>query len=379
MSTDRNLRERLDRAASELRFETDRRLADLHRSVPRRQRTRRILALAVAAVIGIASVLVVWRSLRLAGPRTPGGEPGPTGRIAYMRLTKPLDQRDASDLYAVDVASGEVTALHEGEGFSVWPHWSRDGSRLAYASSETEDGRIGVFVGPADGSDAADILAGTGDLTPGGPISLSWSPEGDRIAFVGGDAETGSPGLWTVNADGSGRRLVLEGTWFEVAWSPVADRLLVVGWPASDPDAPVDLYVVRTDGSDLRQLSHDAVVERAPSWSPDGARVLFAETTATTFENRDYGQDLFVMDADGSDRRQLTEWQGLDSFAVWSPDGAWIAFASDREATPEQQRGNASNRPFGGVSIFAMRPDGTGLLRLLEGGDVALLPSAWAP
>ena len=97
------------------------------------------------------------------------------------------------------------------------------------------------------------------------------------------------------------------------------------------------------------------------------------------FVNQDYGQDIFVMDADGSNLRRLTAWEGFDSFAVWAPDGRWIAFASDRDATPEQQQGNRQNHPLGGVSLYVMRPDGSDVARVLEGGDVALLPSAWSP
>jgi len=62
---------------------------------------------------------------------------------------------------------------------------------------------------------------------------------------------------------------------------------------------------------------------------------------------------------------------------VWAPDGSWIAFASDREATPDQQQGNSTSRPLSGVSIYVMRPDGSDVRRVLNGGDVALLPSSW--
>src|SRR5439155_437704 len=201
----------------------------------------------------------------------------PAGSIAYMRLTKPLTEKDSSDLYVVDAATGETTPIHEGTGFSVWPQWSPDGSRIAYTSDETPEGTNGVFVANADGSGVVNGLAGEMQLE--GPGTLSWSP--------------------------------------------------------------------------------------------DGSRIVFAKTTVE-YENRDYGQDVFVMDADGSNERRITDWKGFDSFAVWSPDGEWIAFASDRDATPEQREGNSANRPLSGVSIHVMHSDGSSVHRLAEGGAVAL-------
>src|SRR5436309_7920249 len=101
-----------------------------------------------------------------------------------MRLTKPLTEKDSSDLFLVDAASGRIEPLHEGSGFSVWPQWSPDGSRIAFASNETGQGGIGIFVGRANGTESVNILDGGRLLADGGPISLSWSPDGSQIAFV---------------------------------------------------------------------------------------------------------------------------------------------------------------------------------------------------
>lgn len=375
-NVDPQLRDRLERAAGDVRIDMERRLDDIYRSAPRRQRRRQVATLAVAAIFGLVSVGIAWQLLHLGSNTTPGTNVGLSGRIAYMRLTKPLDQKDASDLYAVDAASGQIAALHEGTGFSVFAQWSPDGSQLAYASNETGQGGIGVFVAAADGTDPVNILEGSTLLEDGGPISLSWSPDGSRIAFVGKSSGPGQTGVWTVNRDGTGERAVLDGHWEAVSWSPEGERLLLAGVPAGATQ--FDLYTVRLDGSELLQLTHDEVVERVPSWSPDGTRILFAERTAE-FVNRDYGQDVFVMDADGSNLLRLTKWEGFDSFAVWAPDGQWLAFASDRDATAEQQQGNSSNRPFSGVSLYVMRPDGSDVRLVLEGGAVAVAPSGWTP
>jgi Tol biopolymer transport system component len=377
MNADPQLRLRLDRAAGHVQIDVDQRLDEIYRSAPRRRRRRRVAALTIAAVVGLASLAMARELLHLASrTTTPGTSVQPSGKIAYMRLTKPLDQADASDLFAVDAASTEVTALHEGTGFSAWPQWSPDGSRFAFASNETEQRRIGIFVAGTDGTEPVNILEGRRSLGEGGPISLSWSPDGARIAFVGRDFRTGRTGVWTVRPDGTDERTVLAGHWEAVSWSPDGSRLLLAGVPASAKQ--FDLYTVRLDGSGLLQLTDDELVERAPSWSPNGTRIVFAERTVA-FQNEDYGQDVFVIAADGSSPRQLTHWEGFDSFPIWSPDGKWLAFASDRDATPEQQSGNRGNRPFGGISIYVMPTDGSHVMRLLEGDAVALLPSAWKP
>ena len=83
------------------------------------------------------------------------------------------------------------------------------------------------------------------------------------------------------------------------------------------------------------------------------------------------------MAADGSDVRRLTNWEGLDFSPVWSKDGRWIAFASDRDATPAQQASNRSGDAiFTGLSLYVMRADGSDVSQLLLESDAAL-PVSW--
>jgi TolB protein len=91
-----------------------------------------------------------------------------------------------------------------------------------------------------------------------------------------------------------------------------------------------------------------------------------------------FSQDVYVMNEDGSDVRRLTDWEGLDLFPVWSPDGQLIAFASDRDATPAQQASNRSGEEiFTGLSLYVMEPDGSNVTMVLA-SDLAF-PVSWAP
>ena len=77
-----------------------------------------------------------------------------------------------------------------------------------------------------------------------------------------------------------------------------------------------------------------------------------------------------------SDVRRLTDWEDLDFIPVWSPDGQWIAFTSDRDATPEQLASNRSGEEiFTGLSLYVMRVDGSDVGMVLESDSA--IPVSW--
>ena len=371
MKADPALRDRFERAAAQIRLGPDR-LDEVHGARERRHRARRIGAFAVAAVIGAAAVLVAWQ-LRFADRSpTPGATPGPTGWIAYLPA-----YAESRDLFIVDAESGErhVVDIDAGAATVHWGAWSPDGTRLATVL-EGPGPRSRIVVSRADGSDPV-TLVDDPDTGAVGPdlLNASWSPDGSRIAYSGRVVRGGVARrtIIIVDADGGGRPTVLDGLWVEVSWSPDGESLAMVGFPdAGDEAGQFDLYTVRPDGSGLRQLTDDAVGEHAPSWSPDGLRIVFSH-------GPDLDQDVFVADADGSGVRNLTDRVGEDLLPVWSPDGAWIAFASDRGATPAQVASNrAGGEEWSGVSIYVMRPDGSQVRRIVDGAEGFVFPTSWA-
>jgi Tol biopolymer transport system component len=117
------------------------------------------------------------------------------------------------------------------------------------------------------------------------------------------------------------------------AWSPKGDRIAFV----TDRDGDYEIYSIRPDGKDLRRLTRSPGVEGHLRWSPDGewiafasARTGFADEFLLHPDNAAANGEIFVMRADGSDVRRLTENQWEDSTPAWKPLGAGSAAKSTR-------------------------------------------------
>ncbi|MBN97756.1 MAG: hypothetical protein CME16_00705 [Gemmatimonadetes bacterium] len=114
-----------------------------------------------------------------------------------------------------------------------------------------------------------------------------------------------------------------------------------------------DLFSIKADGSELRQLTATPEFEQHPAWSPDGRKVTFTRGDVMT------NFDIYVMDEDGSEVQRLTEHAERDERATWSPDGKTIAFVSQRN---------------GVVEIWLMDADGSNKRKLIQGRE-----PAWSP
>jgi Tol biopolymer transport system component len=109
---------------------------------------------------------------------------------------------------------------------------------------------------------------------------------------------------------------VTQGSRFFTAPSPSPDGQRIA---FGSPGKQEDLFLIRADGTGLRNLTDDLYRDRLPRWSPDGKQILF-------YSNRSGEYQAWTIQPDGSGLRQLTFESGAVLESVWSPDGARIAY-----------------------------------------------------
>jgi Tol biopolymer transport system component len=208
------------------------------------------------------------------------------------------------------------------DGPDLGADWSPRENELVFTRA-TETDRD-VFVVHSNGTGLARVTD-TPDRFEFAPV---WSPDGTRIAFVGCPAP-GVPGachLYVTGRDGGGEKQVVpavSGGEGAVDWQPIRGRRErssgTIVFQSDRAGGPPELYTMAEDGTNLRRLTFNSVIDRAPRFSPDGRRVVFAS-------DRDGDFDIYVLDLATGAVTQLTNDPARDDLPVFTADGNAVVY-----------------------------------------------------
>ena len=239
--------------------------------------------------------------------------------------------------------------------------YSPDGAQLALTAGTDKS----LMIMNSDGTNLHAVLDNGGKVI----AFPTWSPDGKSIAFgIGGffarPVEPGQIGL--IRADGSGLRMLTEGKASSgfASWSPDGKRLVyrVMG------NGQQGLRVLTLDDGKVATLTEE--YDTFPMWSPRGDRIAFC-----SFRGGDF--DIYTIRTDGSDVLKLTNSHGNDAHPIWSPDGNWIVFSSSRQSfKDEAMLDEWGPQPYG--DLYVMRADGTDVRQLTDNQFEEATP-AWRP
>lgn len=221
----------------------------------------------------------------------------PDRRRVVFAATADARQRKA-DVYVMDADGTRRTALTRLNEVAFAPAWSPDGRRIAFSTlafNGALPGKATIWVMDADGRNPEKLREG---------MMPNWSPDGRRLLYTSAPDEEGKapPQLFVMDADGKNPKLLSTGTAMHGVWSPDGKRIAYEGVEGEK----IDLFVMNSDGTQPVRLTRGGDQCVTPQWSSDGRRLFFGRWPRQAADAEPLKMHLWVMDADGSNARQVT-------------------------------------------------------------------------
>jgi TolB protein len=241
---------------------------------------------------------IVYASTRhLAGDCPP--KPTVPEKLRYVWPLYPYD------IYRANIDGTYPVRITTNSQYDAEPVVSPDGGQIVFGSQR--DGNFDVYVMNADGSNVRRLTDRPG--YNGGPW---FSPDGTRIVWRAWHPETEAE---------------------QKQWKDCMEKNYIIAFPLS-------LWVMNADGSDKRMLLSNGATNFAPSWHPDGNRIIFASNMDDWRDDiRQFGHnfELYLINLDGKGLERITFNTTFDSFPMFSPDGNKLVWASNRDPDKPRQ------------------------------------------
>jgi len=252
-----------------------------------------------------------------------------------------------------------------------YPMPSPDGAKVIFHSDRT--GKRQIYVMNADGSNLIRLTNNNAN-----DETAVWSPDGKKIVFSS-DRDDKDGDIYVMNADGSGQKRLTNqpGNDSHAKWSPDGSRI-IFNSARTSPDLTVnwgrqihEVFTMKADGTDIRQISNLKTISTYASYSPDGRKIVARSVTQSSAMNWDFSlsqrnSEIFVMNSDGTNPVNITNSAAYDGWGAWSPDGTKILFSSNRSG------------PANIGQLFVVNPDGTNPTQITFGPG-SFVQASWSP
>lgn len=263
-------------------------------------------------------------------------------------------------MYVMNVDGSDLHRVSNGEGRTTCGYFYRDDERILYSSTHhlgpecppAPDYTRGyvwalydydIYTARPDGSDLRTLFR-----SPGYDAEATLSPAGDRIVFT--STRDGDLEIYTMDPDGSDVHRLTHETGYDGGpfFGPEGERIVYRAYhPETEEEiadyrslleedlvrpTTMEIFVMNADGSEKRQLTDNGAANFAPYFHPDGERIIFSSNMHDP-EGRNF--DLYMIRVDGTGLERITTHPDFDSFPMFSEDGSKLVFGSNRHAAEE--------------------------------------------
>jgi TolB protein len=249
----------------------------------------------------------------------------PTAIPPNTRLLTTSIRTGDTDVFWVNPVTGDAFNITKTPGSEErYPIWSPDGKQVVFSSNrgtkaaDPFTGPFNLYIANADGTNLRQL---THQQAPAVYYFPSWTADGKQIWFSLADDVQKKTVIGYVSPDGKTYKEVADGR--DGAISPDGKTIAFTKMVGKG----FCLFVMDADGSNVRQLSQheDEIGAVAPAWSFDGRQIVYSDQVGEALE-------LFVYEVVPKQNRQLTSLGKISSSAAWSPDGQFVTFRVTEDA-----------------------------------------------
>lgn len=284
----------------------------------------------------------------------------------WMRDSAASSQKPAESglgcyqMYVMDVESGAVRLVSTGKGATTCGYFYPGDRRVLYSSTHAAGPdcppklkRDGAYRWALDDYDIYSVRLDGQQMqrltsSPGYDAEATISPDGKTIVWT--SVKDGDLDLYAMNLDGTNVRRLTDDVGYDggAFFSPDSKRIVYRAAHPTDPTeiakykellaqrlvepGQLEIFVINVDGSGKKQVTSNGASNFAPYFHPDGKHIIFSSNLETRGEEGRPSFHLYLIGDDGTGLERLTMEGSFNSFPMFSPDGKHLVWVSDRNA-----------------------------------------------